>query len=85
MEARLLQLQARLQSVRLSRRVLMHLLGSLDRARRDEVERLLATNNRLRWENRRYSLDIVRRDRRIEELEHLLGSAAGSNLTAPTA
>jgi len=63
----------------------MHLLGSLDRARRDEVERLLATNNRLRWENRRYSLDIVRRDRRIEELEHLLGSAAGSNLTAPTA
>jgi anti-sigma factor RsiW len=63
----------------------MHLLGSLDRARREEVDRLLATNNRLRWENRRYSLDIVSRDRRIEELEHRLGSAADSNSTAPIA
>lgn len=82
LETRLLQLEAKLQSVRLSRRVLMNLLGSLERTRREEIARLRAVNRRLRDENRRYAVALQDRDRRIYNLEERLTTGTGDGATA---
>ncbi|MDQ7792787.1 MAG: translation initiation factor 2 [bacterium] len=74
-------MEAKLQSVRLSRRVLMNLLGSLERSRREEISRLRAANRRLRGENRRYAGALVERDRRIGHLEGMLEPGPGREET----
>jgi len=84
LEARLGQLEAKLHSVRLSRRVLINLLDSLERARREEVARLRAANRRLRHENRRYALRLRESYRRISHLEEMLRQA-GPERPSPSA
>jgi len=66
---RIRDLEAKVENLRLSRRVLMNILEASERGKRQETEKLARINDRLRRENRRYAQRLMEQNRRILSLQ----------------
>jgi hypothetical protein len=75
---RIVDLEARIRALALSRRVLITLLLSADRRRRMEVARLKGEIEKLRDRNRRYARALTARRVVITRLRQRLEEVAGS-------
>ncbi len=71
-EERIRSLQESVAGLRLSRRILMTLLESVQDEYRGESKKLVEANNRLRAANNRYATALWEKNCRIRELEEKL-------------
>jgi len=69
LQCRIRELEDKVDALRISRRVLMNLLDSLDREKREQIHRLQTLNEKLQKNNCRYARAIMFRNVRITELE----------------
>lgn len=74
---RIRDLEAKVQNLRLSRRVLMNILEVSERGKRQEAENLERINNRLRRNNRRYAQRLMEQNRRILALQEQIRQLGG--------
>lgn len=78
---RVRDLEAKMQSLRLDRRILMNLLETAEKDKWRELEVLVRYNNRLKRDNRRYARLLMEQNRRIlalqEEIRQLGSREAG--------
>jgi len=77
LRARVLDLEARVRALAVSRRVLINLLVSTDRKRKLEVARLRTEVEKLRNRNRTYSRALAARRLVIDRLRRRLEDAVG--------
>jgi predicted RNase H-like nuclease (RuvC/YqgF family) len=66
---RVVELEEKVDALRISRRVLMNLVDALERERKEQVNKLQVMNERLQRDNCRYAKAIMYRNVRITELE----------------
>jgi hypothetical protein len=69
---RVRDLEAKVENLRMSRRVLMNILEASERGKRLETEKLERINDRLRRENRRYAQRLMEQNRLILALQEQL-------------
>lgn len=69
---RISELEDKVEALRISRRVLMNLIESLENERREQLLSLESKNERLQKNNYRYARIIMYRNLRISELEQKL-------------
>ncbi|MGI6093690.1 MAG: translation initiation factor 2 [Veillonellaceae bacterium] len=69
---RIRELEDKVEALRISRRVLMNLIESLENERREQLLILETKNERLKKSNCRYARIIMYRNLRITELEQKL-------------
>lgn len=69
---RVRELEDKVESLRISRRVLMNLIESLENEKREKLTSLESRNERLQKNNCRYARIIMYRNLRINELEQKL-------------
>jgi hypothetical protein len=74
---RVRDLEAKVENLRLSRRVLMNILEASERGKRLETEKLERINDRLRRENRRYAQRLMEQNQRILALQEQLRQLGG--------
>ncbi|HHY37073.1 MAG TPA: translation initiation factor 2 [Firmicutes bacterium] len=74
---RIRDLEAKVENLRLSRRVLMNILEASERGKRQETEKLARINDRLRRENRRYAQRLMEQNRRILALQDQIRQLGG--------
>ncbi|HHW92741.1 MAG TPA: translation initiation factor 2 [Firmicutes bacterium] len=74
---RIRDLEAKVENLRLSRRVLMNILEVSERGKRRETENLERINDRLRRENRRYAQRLMEQNRRILDLQEQIRQLGG--------
>jgi DNA repair exonuclease SbcCD ATPase subunit len=74
LRTRVRELEDKVEALRISRRVLMTLIDSLEKDKKDSVSRLTDENERLQRNNSRYARTIMCRNIRIIELENQLRS-----------
>ncbi|MGI6142936.1 MAG: translation initiation factor 2 [bacterium] len=74
---RIRDLEAKVQNLRLSRRVLMNILEVSERGKRQEAENLERINDRLRRNNRRYAQRLMEQNRRILALQEQIRQLGG--------
>lgn len=72
LRTRVRELEDKVEALRISRRVLMTLIDSLENDKKDSMARLTDQNERLQKNNRRYARAIMCRNIRIIELENQL-------------
>ena len=72
LRTRVRELEDKVEALRISRRVLMTLIDSLEKDKKDSMARLTDQNERLQKSNRRYAQAIMCRNIRITELENQL-------------
>ncbi|MGB3933259.1 MAG: translation initiation factor 2, partial [bacterium] len=70
-------LEAKVENLRMSRRVLMNILEASERGKRLETEKLERINDRLRRENRRYAQRLMEQNRLILALQEQLRQLGG--------
>lgn len=69
---RIRELEDKVEALRISRRVLMNLIDSLEREKKDQLLRLESRNDKLQRLNYRYAKALMHRNVRIIELEKQL-------------
>lgn len=74
---RVRDLEAKVENLRMSRRVLMNILEASERGKRLETEKLERINDRLRRENRRYAQRLMEQNQRILALQEQLRQLGG--------
>lgn len=74
---RVRDLEAKIENLRMSRRVLMNILEASERGKRLETEKLERINDRLRRENRRYAQRLMEQNRLILALQEQLRQLGG--------
>ena len=74
---RVRDLEAKVENLRLSRRVLMNILEASERGKRLETEKLERINDRLRREIRRYAQRLMEQYQRILALQEQLRQLGG--------
>ena len=74
---RVRDLEAKIENLRMSRRVLMNILEASERGKRLETEKLERINDRLRRENRRYAQRLMEQNQRILALQEQLRQLGG--------
>lgn len=79
LRARIQDLEDKVEALRISRRVLMNLIDSLEREKREQVNNLEVQNERLQKNNCRYAKVIMCRNAKITELEEKLRLARTAN------
>lgn len=85
LQARIRELEDKVEALRISRRVLMNLIDALEREKREQLSQLEMQNDRLQKNNCRYARAIMYRNVRIIELEEQLRMlASGKNKTGNT-
>ena len=72
LQKRIHELEDKVEALRISRRVLMNLIESLENERRQQLLSLESKNERLQKNNCRYARIIMYRNLRITELEQKL-------------
>ncbi|MGI6576419.1 MAG: translation initiation factor 2 [bacterium] len=77
---RIQDLEAKVQNLRLSRRILMNILELSEKGKRREIEALERYNERLKRDNRRYAQMLMQQNQRIFSLEEEIRALAGSGL-----
>ncbi len=63
------ELENKVEALRISRRVLMNLIDTLEKEKREQVVQLENQNERLQKSNCRYAKSIMSRNAKINELE----------------
>lgn len=84
LKARIQELEDKVEALRISRRVLMNLIESIEREKREKIVRLEIQNERLQKNNFRYAKTIMCRNVEIIKLEEQLRSAANMSPSAGT-
>jgi predicted RNase H-like nuclease (RuvC/YqgF family) len=79
LKARVRELEEKLAQVRLSRRVLLHLLEQMEAERSQFVKKLETENRRLQKANARYARSLLKKNQQIIELESKLQGGASQN------
>lgn len=69
LRCRIRELEDKVEALRISRRVLMNLVDTLDREKREQIHKLQSLNEKLQKNNCRYARAIMFRNVRITELE----------------
>jgi len=69
LHSRIRELEDKVEALRISRRVLMNLIDTIEREKREQLLRLEALNEKLQKNNCRYARTIMHRNVRITELE----------------
>lgn len=72
LQKRVRELEDKVEALRISRRVLMNLIETVENERREQLSNLENKNDRLRKSNCRYAKIIMYRNLRINELEKKL-------------
>ncbi|MGB3960386.1 MAG: translation initiation factor 2 [bacterium] len=80
---RVRDLEAKVENLRMSRRVLMNILEASERGKRLETEKLERINDRLRRENRRYAQRLMEQNRLILALQEQLRQLGGGRGGVP--
>ncbi|MCX7779358.1 MAG: translation initiation factor 2 [Negativicutes bacterium] len=81
LRARIRELENKVEALRISRRVLMNLIDSIEREKREKVSRLEHLNERLQKNNCRYARTIMYRNIQILQLEEKLRSMLNKKTT----
>lgn len=85
LRVRVRELEDKVEALRISRRVLMNLIDTLENEKRDRLAKLTTQNEKLQQNNCRYARAIMYRNIRITELEEQLRLlTAGKNRTGNT-
>jgi DNA repair exonuclease SbcCD ATPase subunit len=85
LRARVRELEEKVEALRISRRVLMNLIDSLENEKREQLAKLSSRVEKLQQNNCRYAKAIMRRNIRITELEEQLRLvSAAKNRTGNT-
>jgi len=71
-QARIRELEDKIEALRISRRVLMNLLDTLEREKTEQVSKLESQNEKLQKNNYRYARAIMYNNVRITQLEKQL-------------
>lgn len=72
LQKRIKELEDKVEALRISRRVLMNLIDTLEREKREQIITLEVKNERLQKNNCRYARSIMHRNIQILELEERL-------------
>jgi TolA-binding protein len=72
LRVRIQELEEKVESLRISRRVLMNLIEVLEKEKREQLFRLETQNEKLQKNNCRYARAIMYRNLRITEMEEQL-------------
>jgi hypothetical protein len=72
LRVRIQELEEKVESLRISRRVLMNLIEVLEKEKREQLLRLETQNEKLQKNNCRYARAIMYRNLRITEMEEQL-------------
>lgn len=78
LQSRIRELEDKVESLRISRRVLMNLIESIENERREQLTSLENRNDQLQKNNCRYARLIMYRNLRINELEKQLNNFSRS-------
>ncbi len=85
LRARVRELEDKVEALRISRRVLMNLIDTLEKEKREQLGKLATRNEKLQQNNCRYARTIMHRNIRITQLEEQLRQlSAGKNRTGNT-
>ncbi len=85
LRARVRELEEKVEALRISRRVLMNLIDSLETEKREQLTKLTTRVEKLQQNNCRYAKAIMCRNIRITELEEQLRvTSAAKNRTGNT-
>ncbi|AEG60208.1 translation initiation factor 2 [Desulforamulus ruminis] len=74
LQKRILELEEKIEQLRLSRRVLMNLIEKIEKDKSGFVSRLEKENRKLHKDNYRYAQNMLKQNRRIVELQTKLES-----------
>jgi predicted RNase H-like nuclease (RuvC/YqgF family) len=77
---RILELEEKVEQLRLSRRVLMNLIEKIEKERVGFLTRLERENRKLQKNNYRYAKSLLHKNRQIVELESKLRNGSSQNL-----
>lgn len=77
---RIMELEEKVEQLRLSRRVLMNLIERTERERTGSLSKLEKENHRLHRDNCRYARRLLDKNLRIVELESKLGKISSGEL-----
>lgn len=72
LKKRIKELEDKVEALRISRRVLMNLIDTLEREKREQIVTLEVKNEKLQKNNCRYARSIMHRNIQILELEERL-------------
>lgn len=78
LQKRIRELEDKVEALRISRRVLMNLIESIETERREQLSNLENRNEKLQKNNCRYARQIMYRNLRINELEKQLNNFSRS-------
>lgn len=78
---RVRELEDKIESLRVSRRVLMNLIDALEKEKRDQLGKLAVQNEKLQRNNSRYAQALMLRNIRITELENQLNRHSAGTAT----
>ncbi|HBC94181.1 MAG TPA: translation initiation factor 2 [Pelotomaculum sp.] len=76
---RVLELEEKVEQLRLSRRVLMNLIEKIEKDKAGFLSRLERENRKLQHNNYRYAQRLLHKNRQIMELESKLQDGASQN------
>lgn len=83
LQARIRELEEKVEALRISRRVLMNLIDNLEQDRRDQLLRLEIKNERLLRNNCKYARALMNRNLKISQLETKIRMLVSQNETNP--
>ena len=72
LQKRILELEEKVEQLRLSRRVLMNLIEKIEKDKTGFVSKLEKENRKLHKDNYRYAKSLLKQNRRIVELQNRL-------------
>lgn len=84
LRVRVRELEDKVEALRISRRVLMNLVDTLEKEKRDQLAKLTCQNEKLQQSNCRYARAIMHRNIRITELEEQLRLLTANDRTGNT-
>lgn len=85
LRARVQELEDKVEALRISRRVLMNLIDSLEKEKREQLTKLETKNEKLQKNNLRYARAVMNSNIRITELEKQIQALnTGNNKTGNT-
>ncbi len=69
LEAKIRELEGKIEQLRFSRRVLMNLIERIEKEKYDELSKLEKENRKLQQSNTRYARKLLNKNRQIIEME----------------
>jgi DNA repair exonuclease SbcCD ATPase subunit len=85
LRARVQELEDKVEALRISRRVLMNLIDSIEKEKREQLTKLETKNEKLQKNNLRYARAVMNSNIRITELEKQIQALnTGNNKTGNT-